>query len=166
MGRGLRWKPGIWLLLFFWGPFLGCSSYDWSFPNKVEGYRLAKLIKGRTALREINRLHGKKVEALKGAIAIYMRGGQRAMVWVSLAPSDKVASQQVEVMMEKMERGGPFHHFAMDKVGCLLVYHFLGLGQEHYLFAQDDSVYWISAPVGDGIAFLRVFARKGCPLNP
>ncbi len=53
MDRGLRWKPVIWFLLFFLGLSLGCSSYDWTFPNGIEGYRLSKLIKGRAALREI-----------------------------------------------------------------------------------------------------------------
>ncbi len=145
---------------------VACGSYTWSFPNKIEGYRLVKLIKGKAALREINKLHGREIQAVKGAIAVYVKDGQRAMVWVSQAPSDRVAFRQVEVMMEKMEKGSPFYNFTMDKVGCLLVYHFLGLGQEHYLFAQDHSVFWISAPTGDGKAFLRVFARKGCPLNP
>ena len=156
---------GVWMVAF--AILMGCSlSYTWSFPSRIEGYRLVKLIKGKEALREINKLHGRKIQAVKGAIAVYVRDGQKAVVWVSQAPSDKVAFHQVEVMMEKMRRASPFYGFTMDKMGCLLVYHFMGLGQEHYLFSQDDAVYWISAPMGDGMAFLRVFARKGCPLTP
>ena len=153
-----------WLVVLVF--LLACGSYTWSFPGKIEGYRLARLIKGREALEEINKLHGRKIQAVKGAIAVYVKKGRKAVVWVSQAPSDRVAFRQVEVMMEKMEKASPFYRFTMDKVGCLLVYHFMGLGQEHYLFAQDSSVYWISAPVGEGMAFLRVFARKGCPLTP
>ena len=158
--KKLFWGVGVFVLL------LACSSYTWSFPNKIHGFRLVKLIKGKEALQEINKLHGRKIQAVKGAIAVYIKEGRRAVVWVSQAPSDKVAFRQVEVMMEKMKKASPFYEFTMDRIGCLLVYSFLGLGQEHYLFSQDDAVYWISAPRGEGRAFLRVFARKGCPLSP
>ncbi len=143
-----------------------CSSATWSFPGEIKGYRLLKLVKGKEALREINRLHGKRIQAVKGAIAVYVEENKRAMIWVSQAPSEEVASQQVKLMINKMNKGGsPFFHFSTGRIGCLSFLHFLGLGQEHYLFAKGTSVYWISAPIGDGKAFLRVFARKGCPFN-
>ncbi len=147
--------------------FWGCSSPKrWAFPHRIDGYSLSQLITGGKALTQINRLHGKTIQALKGAIAIYGRDEKRAMVWVSLAPSSQTALQQVRIMVEKMEERGPFHDFSMDKMGYIVVHRFLGLGQEHYLFAHGASVFWISAPVGEGRPFIMVFVRRGCPFIP
>lgn len=158
---------GLFLAAIAFGLLWGCSSPKrWSFPHKIDGYYLSQLTTGDKALAQVNRLHGKPIQALKGAIAIYGRGEKRAMVWVSLALSPQVALQQVGIMVEKMEEGGPFHDFSMDRMGCVLVHRFLGLGQEHYLFAHGASVFWISAPVGEGRPFVMVFVRSECPLIP
>jgi len=158
---------GLFLGAIAFGLLWGCSSPKrWSFPHKIDGYSLSQLITGDKVLAQVNRLHGKPIQALKGAIAIYGRGEKRAMVWVSLAPSSQMALQQVGIMVEKMEEGGPFHDFSMDRMGCILVHRFLGLGQEHYLFAYGASVFWISAPGGEGKPFVMVFVRRECPLIP
>ncbi len=146
--------------------FISCSSYEWRFPNKVDGYKLTKLLKGESAVREINKLHGKKIRVLNAAIAIYAKGEKTAVIWVSKALTKKEALVQTEAMITKMRKGSPFSDFEVKKLGCLLVYHFKGLGKEHYLFYRKQDVFWISAPLGDGIKFLKLFAIPGCPLSP
>jgi len=155
---------GLILSAIAFGFLWGCSSSKrWSFPHKIDGYSLSRLITGGKALAQVNGLHGKPIQALKGSIALYEGEGKEAMVWVSLAPSSQMALQQVGIMVEKMEERGPFHDFSTGKVGCILVHRFLGLGQEHYLFSHGASVFWISAPVGEGKPFVKVFARRECP---
>jgi len=162
--RRYRFAACVVFTVFF--VLFSCSSRSWRFPNKVDGYRLVKLIKGKRAVEEINRLHGKKINVLKAAIAVYAGDGKSAVIWVSRAPSEKEALAQTEAMITRMEKRSPFYGFEVRKVGCLTVYHFKGLGKEHYLFYRKGDVFWISAPSGDGIKFLKLFATAACPLTP
>ncbi len=129
------------------------------FPSKIDGYKLEKVISGKKAMEMVNKLHGKKINAKAAWVAYYVsekNPKEKVTVWVSEAPSAKEATNQVEVMMAKIEKKPmPFYH--VMKMGD--VYVFSGLGQRHAVFTRDKYVFWISGTDGSLRYFVHYYFR-------
>lgn len=156
MGRWKGW-PIFGVLLLIMG--CGKGRLDVRFPPKIGDYHLARLISGKEAIEEINRLHGRVINAIAGAIAIYNGEEGSATIWVSLAPSSEKAECQVQEMMREIQGrpGGPFFGVQKEVHREIPVYRFQGLGQMHFVFRRDKQVYWVSTPPEAAKDFLSVF---------
>ena len=138
------------LILIILGFFLaGCSqtTSDIEFDPSIEDLKLVKLIEGHDAITAINKLHGTPLNVVRGYIAHYEGVNDKATIWVSEASSQKLAQEQIEVMISKMKnnRRSPFSHYRNLEAKGLAVIAFNGIGQVHYVFRDNKWVYWISA---------------------
>ena len=117
------------------------------FDPQIGGLTLVELLEGEEAIKQINNLHGKSINVVRGFIAHYEGDHQKAVVWVSEAESDALAQDQVEVMIDKMKNtpGSPFRNYRILERQGRQVMAFDGMRQVHYVFREGPWVYWISA---------------------
>ncbi len=142
-------KCSIFILFSFF--LLGCNqSSSTVFQKEIKGLKLVQLITGKDALHAINKLHGKKINVARGMIAFYKGRGEKATVWVSESFSTDAAIQQTEIMIEKMRsnKRSPFGDYAEIRQDGVKIYSFKGMGQKHYIFRINKSIYWIAANPG------------------
>ncbi len=116
------------------------------FPENISTLSLIKLVKGEKAIKMVNRLHGKPIEAKNAWIAYYRetsgKGNNQAIIWISEAFNSSQAKKQTDLMMRKiMKSKAPFYN--IQKIGK--IYIFFGLGEKHAVFCRDKLVFWISA---------------------
>ncbi len=139
----------IFILFSFFLP--GCNqSHLPVFQEEIRGLKLVQLITGKDALYAINKLHGKKINVASGMVAFYHGEGEKATVWVSESFSTDDAIQQTEIMVEKMRssKRSPFSNYKEIEHDRVKIYSFKGMGQKHYIFRINKSIYWITANPG------------------
>ena len=144
---------------------LACGQGEPSLPfdPHVNGLKLVKLIRGEDAIKAINQLHGMTINVVRGFIAHYTDGYDKATIWASEATSEDLAKRQVEVMIDKMKKSirSPFSHYRILDVNGMRVIAFDGMGQVHYVFEHKKWVYWISADAGRMEMLLKHVCRTG-----
>ncbi|MDL1970346.1 MAG: hypothetical protein LWW94_05115 [Candidatus Desulfofervidaceae bacterium] len=151
------------ICLFFFCLSIGCGRKPKAtplFPETLPNLHLIKLIKGKEAKKEVNRLHGKEIP-VKDAWVAYYRGAffegnwNEATIWISEAFSLEEASKQTKIMMEKIIHNprSPFYNVKVITTPQGKMYIFWGMGNEHAVFQKQTMVYWISATpeVFDGV---------------
>jgi hypothetical protein len=140
----------------FWPLFLvgfllvGCdkdSRPGEPFDPHIAGLELVEWVSGDAAIKAINKLHGMPIEVATGFIAHYKGPDEKATIWVSEAASEKLAEEQIAIMIQKMKDSSrsPFSHYRDLYVRDLKVIAFDGMRQTHYVFRDNTWVYWISA---------------------
>ena len=117
------------------------------FDDQIDRLELVKLIEGPEAIKQIDKLHGKPLNVIRGYIAHYRGDHEKATLWVSEAESEEAAQEQVDVMLQKMKDNprSPFSNYQTLNRPDLSVIAFEGLGQVHYVFRDGPWVYWIGA---------------------
>jgi hypothetical protein len=111
---------------------------------------LTHSLQGDGALKEIGRLHGKRIMARDGFVAHYERDGPAAMLYVTLAHAGPVARWQLSRMVERIRSGvsnveGRFTHLKAWEQDGLSIYSALGLGQVHYFYRTGATIVWLAA---------------------
>jgi len=132
-------------------------------PESIGKWQQVKLVTGTEALDQINSLHGKNIVVEAGAIGTYQKTGKRpAMIWISRSKTSDLTRKQSEVMADKMVSNPRSPFYAPEIFICngVNVYRFLGMGQVHYIFCQEELGYWISAPPEDGEKLLLYFVKN------
>lgn len=121
-----------------------------SFDLDLEGLEQVRLVTGDEAINAINRLHGMPIDVVRGFIAYYEGVHDKATIWLSEATSEDLAKRQIEVMMDRMKKStrSPFSHYRLLDANGVRVIGFDGMGQVHYVFRDNQWVYWISADAG------------------
>lgn len=115
-------------------------------PPALGGLKLAHYLKGEEALREIERLHGKKINVKEGYVAHYEKGESKAMLYISRVSSGSQAEGQVKRMAEGIRKGGtPFYHLKESRRDGINLYSAIGLGQIHYFYRTGPKVVWLAA---------------------
>jgi hypothetical protein len=127
----------------------GCreSPSTQPFEPHIEGLTLVQWIAGDDAIMAINKLHGMPIDVVRGFVAHYEGTNDKATIWVSEASSQALAKEQVSLMIQKMKNNErtPFRNFRDVSIGGRKVIAFDGIGQTHYVFRDNQWVYWISA---------------------
>lgn len=138
-----RYLPWILILSLF----AGCEDPDLVFAPQIGDMSLAELLKGDEAGDAINRLHGTSIDMRRAYVAHYKGVGEKASIWVSEAPTEQLAVEQIRVMLDKMKNNvrSPFKDYRDFKKEGFEIIAFTGIGQIHYVFKANKWVYWISA---------------------
>ena len=147
IGRVARIHP-VWMVVCLLA--LACRPTEPALPfdPHIKDLNLVRLMTGDDALREINRLHGRPIDIVRGFIAHYESPHDKATIWVSEATSEDLARQQIEVMINKMKESktSPFRHFRLLDARGTKVIAFDGMDKQvHYVFKDNKWVYWLSA---------------------
>ncbi len=127
----------------------GCTAHEGGMPSALAGRRLAGLVTGDAAEREITRLHGRPVAAAEHLIASY---GDPATItlYVSRYPTVDAARTDLLAMSTAMADGaGPFAPIEFDDSGGSVRFRTTGLGLEHLFYRIGRAVVWLQAPAAD-----------------
>lgn len=122
------------------------TSWGDALPQTIGSLRLQRLQSGGDARREIDQMHGTRLNYRKGYIGTYGEGKKRAKLWVSEYESKKKATGELEKMVLKM-RGGKqksFWHFQEIFIDSVKVYFVVGMGQTHYFYRKGEKVIWLA----------------------
>ena len=131
-------------------------------PETIGELHRVQLVTGAEAQAEVDRLHGKALEAEASAIARYARdAGRPAEVWVSRVASEAEARRQTGLMVHKMFENpkSPFKDPRRIEHNGLAVYRFTGMGQTHLIWSSGDLVWWVSASPADQGPMLDALCR-------
>ncbi|MCD6139190.1 MAG: hypothetical protein J7J91_11615 [Deltaproteobacteria bacterium] len=153
----------IWIISVFF--LVGCNqpTHGLPFDPNIEGLTLVKLATGDDAGEAINELHGKRINIVKGFVAHYRAGHDKATIWGSEAATEEAAKNQLVVMIHKMKhnRRSPFHNYRTLNMNDHKVIAFDGMGRVHYLFRNNKWLYWITA---DAKRIDKIFEQVSKPL--
>jgi hypothetical protein len=148
--RGPRAKQSldiVWILVAFL--LAGCNQSPSGppFDPHIQDLKLVELVTGHDAIKDINQLHGRSINVVRGFIAHYEGAHDKAVIWASEASSQELAEKQIAVMIQKMKSNtrSPFSHYRALDIRGLRVIAFDGMGQVHYVFRDNTWAYWISA---------------------
>ncbi len=131
------------------------------FPERLQGLKLLRLVKGKKAEEMVNRLHGKQIKVKNAWIGYYKGQNGSAVIWISEAYSSSQAEKQTDVMMQKILKGyGPFYNFKKKRINHTLVYIFSGLGKKHAVFCKQDLVFWITSDPSIIDKVVRFYIKK------
>ncbi|WP_243544781.1 hypothetical protein [Pseudodesulfovibrio tunisiensis] len=120
------------------------------------------LLSGADALKAVDDLHGKRIQAEAAVVARYARPGERpAELWVSRAASATEARRQTGLMVHMMfdNPKSPFSDPGRLEHAGIPIYRFSGMGQVHLIWYRDDLAYWVSCNPDDASAFLKAVCR-------
>lgn len=133
--------------------FFSCSSPRQYLPDEVSGLSLKQTIEGKEAEDYVNRLHFNKVASEKNRIGLYEGTRGKAVIYVTEYLSGEAAVNDYQKMTKKISPGNSiFIGGEYIKVAGREMYRCYGMGQSHYVFADDKTLLWVSAElqVGDG----------------
>ena len=132
-------------------------------PAEIAGLKLRHLSHGEEAIRSINKLHGKELSVMQnGYVAHYESNGVKAMFYISEYTSGNLAREQIDIMVEKIEKGSKeFGHFREFEIEENIIYMVLGFGQVHYFYTKSNNAIWlaIDPPVAETVlkATIKIF---------
>ena len=127
-------------------------------PKSLGELEFLHALRGKEALRQINRLHGKELGGKDGYVAHYEKDGAVAMLYLAQASSTAQASRQLERMSDRIRRGdSPFYHLKRSSQGGIRLYSALGQGQIHYFYQRDSAVLWLAV---DALVAKQTLAQR------
>ncbi|GBC87755.1 hypothetical protein HRbin12_01773 [bacterium HR12] len=112
-------------------------------PEELAGQRLTEHVEGPEAITAVQRLHGAEIPLTEAEVAVY--GNGLATIWRSGAPDAATATEQVELMRERIADGGSPFDTPHPVPGHAGVYATRGMGLRHFFFARGTSVWWLAA---------------------
>lgn len=141
---------------------LSCGSAV-SLPPEIAGLPLYSYWQGDEALQKVTRLHGKEIPLKKAVVGFYGENDRpEVQVWISLSHSSEEATVQTREMMEMIKSNdrSPFKDVRLDQEMKHDVWFFNGMGQEHAVFRNQATIYWISSAPHYFKQFLHFFLTK------
>ncbi|NIS71011.1 MAG: hypothetical protein GTO12_19355 [Proteobacteria bacterium] len=115
-------------------------------PQSIGPLRLEQFQSGEEARREIDQLHGKRINFRAGYIGTYGGADGKAKLWVSDYDSENEAIEAIGRMAQRLqtseERG--FWHFREIAIEGLPVFFVVGMGQAHYFFQKGVRLIWLA----------------------
>lgn len=125
-------------------------------PAELAGLPLSHRLDGADALREVARLHGKRIRMKAATVAHYEAGGIVAMLYVSESYLGFFADRQLQAMTAGMEKGNsPFSRPRTYQQGGTKIYSTFGQGQAHFYYRKGRKVIWLAADAPVAFPVLR-----------
>jgi len=117
------------------------------FPEEIGDLKLTNLVIHDQALREVDRIHDRRIAINMATIAYYQGKDGPATIWWSESATASLAKSQMERMIHKIRgsKNTPYGHYRKFQWNGILIHSLLGKGQLHYTFVNGKQIYWISA---------------------
>ena len=131
-------------------------------PKTVGVLSLVHALRGKEALRAIDRLHGKGLAGTDGDVAHCENNGRVATLYVSRPARSSTNGAQIERMATGIRAGKtPFYHLKSYERDGTTVYSALGQEQIHYFYRRDVDVVWIAADPAVANEVVEHLLRRG-----
>ncbi len=115
-------------------------------PNNLYELRLKQKITGKEAEEFVNRLHHQSVTREKNEVAFYEGSKGAAIIYITYYQDEEAAIDNYQRMTKKISpENSVFIHGSFLEIEGKQVYRTFGMGQTHFVFVVDKSLFWISA---------------------
>ncbi|MCK5033674.1 MAG: hypothetical protein KAS18_08570 [Calditrichia bacterium] len=120
------------------------QSNDKQFPEQIGIYKINSIVKGDSAVKEINILHQLSVVTKKNIIIRYGINSED-ILYISKFKDNSDATEVFEAMVSKMQanKNIPFSYLIPMK-NYDNSYMTLGLGSVHYIYRSGEFLLWFS----------------------
>jgi len=156
------WSARRWIILTVQVVFVGWLVYEvagglwqanakveFSVPHSLGDLALVSSEQGERAIHQFRQLHGKDVEMRDGYVANYSSARGEATLYVGQAENPAAAEELNERMRALIAQGNsPFKNLARREAQGRGLYQLDGLGADHFFYAVDDKVVWLSVTGG------------------
>lgn len=114
-------------------------------PEKIGALSLTNSARGKDALAEFEKLHGKGFDLVGGYRADYANAASKATLWVGQAQDSAGAQAMTKAMADKIGAGNAmFTDLTELSISGRLLYTVNGQGQQHYFYATNDKIVWLA----------------------
>jgi len=115
-------------------------------PDSIGPMKLKESKTGSEALKELFRLHGKRMGLANGYVGEYRGENGNATVYYSVAKNEDISVRLLEFMVKRIGEGNKyFQGLKEERRGSFIFYSVTGMGQNHFFFRIADKVIWIAA---------------------
>jgi len=127
----------------------GCSPREETpLPSEILHLEMTESLSGEQAAEIIDHLHQKEVTPAQNYVGRYEGDGHTATYYLSLYDTSSEADEELNAMVESMERGGHvFDHVRKLTIKERDVWMALGMGQAHYFYAEGNQLIWLAIDV-------------------
>ena len=122
-------------------------------PAALAGAPLAESVRGPAALREVARLHGRRIDAADALVLHYEQG---IVLWITTSRSALRGTALLWRMNRRMAGGtSVFTAPQAREIHGRTVFSTAGLGARHFYYQSGNNVLWLQAPEGLAEAALQ-----------
>lgn len=138
----------------------GCSEQKEYLPESFGDMIRTDLIKGEKAKKIIDELHNKEVTPVKNEIGYYTTVRGKATIYVTHYDDIETANLELIKMTDKISPGNtPFIRGEYLKYDEQNIYRCFGMGQTHFIFAEEKNLYWITVDTHIGNQVLNDYLQ-------
>ncbi len=130
-------------------------------PDSIGDLKLGKFKTGKEALKELFRLHGRKMGLINGYVADYTNKDGKATVYYSVAKNEKLAGRLISWMIKRIGKSHEiFRDMKKESFKSQIFYSVYGMNQKHFFFCKNDKIIWIAADPQVAYSFIENFLNS------
>lgn len=123
----------------------GCAQESNFLQDEYAGLFLKKRLTGSSAKKFVDRLHSQEVSSSKNEIGFYKWKDSEAVIYVTDYETPDQAIAEGLKMIHKIDPGHKiFSQGQFFVSGGKQIYHCFGMGQTHFIFSNQEQLFWIS----------------------
>lgn len=131
----------------------GGEEHAVDLPESWPPFSRTALVRGKEAIGEIDRLHGKSIKVHDGYRADYASPQEQFTLWVATVGSAAEARHMLDQMVDRI---GPNNKMfskpeLVTRRGTAKMYRSEGMGQSHFYYAKGAAVYWVAVSSPDPV---------------
>lgn len=151
-------KKNIILILISLFTFLSCSSENEFLPDEFFGLTLKQKLTGDEAKNFVDNLHFQEVAPEKNEIGFYDSQAGKAIIYITYYNDESTSLSEYERMINKISpENSVFINPEFVEISGREIYRCFGMGQSHYVFANNKELYWISIDTQIGRKFIEKY---------
>ena len=138
--------------------FFSCSTEKDLLPEEFSGLKLKQKLTGNEARKFVDNLHFQEVAPDKNEIGFYDSQAGIAVIYITFYNDELTSHSEYKKMVNKISpENSVFINPEFIDIGGKDVYRCFGMGQSHYVFANDKELYWISVDTHQGKKFIEEY---------
>jgi hypothetical protein len=142
--KSLYWYSTIFLFLAV-ANYFHCSREVNYLPTTLLSCQLEKKLTGDAAKQWVDKIHRKEITPLESEIGFYQGKNGPITLYVSCYHDEKLAQKEYLRMTEKISpQNSIFIRGEFVELDGKKIYRCFGMGQTHFVFAQNNRLIWLS----------------------
>jgi hypothetical protein len=137
---------------------IDCSMNNDLLPKTFFGMTLVQRITGDEAKQFLDKLHFQPIAPKLNEIGFYEGSPGKAIIYVTHYDNENQAASEANKMTEKISpENSAFFSGQYQTVRGKDVYRCFGMGQTHFVFTNNNQLFWISVDTHIGRKFLEEY---------
>jgi len=144
------------LIFFILLIHINCSTQRDTLPENISGLKLSRKMTGDAAKESINRLHFQPVTDTENQIGFFKSKIGEAIIYVTRYKNYEESKIEFEKMTTKISpENSAFFNPSFFKQNGKNIYQCFGMGMTHFIFYDNNDLFWVSADTHLASEFLK-----------